>query len=292
MTAPSNTDFIQRFIFEEQAVRGQWIALEHSLQQLVSGHQYPDAVKKQLFEAVLATNLLTETLKFEGRLSLQAHSGGDLSLLLVQANHQHQYRGIARFNDQVVDSNDLKQLMPGAQMALTIEPEGGKRYQGIVPMHQHSLAENLEDYFLQSEQLETRIWLFSNEEKAAGLLLQALPDEKDENGMDHLSQLAATLKADEALNLPAETVLHRLFHQDPLRLFEPASIAYRCGCSREKSLNSLTLVPKAELQEILDKEGKISTNCEFCQTIYQFDSIDVEQVFANAGRDMQSDTQQ
>ncbi|WP_144392285.1 Hsp33 family molecular chaperone HslO [Pleionea sediminis] len=286
------TDYIQRFLFEEHAVRGQWIALSNSLKELVAGHEYPAPVKKQLFKSALATNLLAETLKFEGRLTLQAQSGGDLKILLIQANHEHEFRGVARHNDIVPESEDIKTLMPGAQMALTIEPEGGRRYQGIVPMHKPSLAENIEDYFAQSEQLATRIWLFCGEDKAAGLLLQAMPEENDESGFEHLSQLANTLSQDEALSLDSNTVLHRLFHQDPLRLFEPKTINYRCGCSRQKSLNSLLLVPIAELEEIIEKEGKVSMNCEFCQTHYEFDAIDVEQVFANSGRDMQSDTTQ
>lgn len=305
MTNAADTkDHIIRFLFEEHAVRGQWIQLTDGLQALQQGHQYPAAVKQQLFEAALATNLMIETIKFEGRLSLQAQSGGDLSLLLVQANHNHQFRGVARYNEQaneqtLANCDDLKQLMPGAQMALTIEPEQGKRYQGIVPMHQSSLAANLEDYFNQSEQLATRIWLFNNQETAVGLMLQAMPatggsnDGYNDNpseyisGFEHLSQLAQTLKPEEALSLNAETVLHRLFHQDPLRLYPAKPIEYQCGCSRQKSLASLTLVPRDELNEMLAENGKITMNCEFCQTEYAFDSIDIEQIFANAGHDQQ-----
>ncbi len=177
-------------------------------------------------------------------------------------------------------------------MALTIEPENGTRYQGIVPMHQHSLAANLEDYFRQSEQLATRIWLFSNGKKASGLMLQAMPEGHNEESFEHLCQLAETLTEKEALKLDRDTILHRLFHQDPLRLFPASSVEFFCGCNREKSLASLTLVPKEELHEILDKDGVINVNCEFCQKNYQYDSIDVEQIFANSGHDMQNPTRQ
>lgn len=290
MSEKTLNDFIQRFLFEDHSVRGQWISLSHSVDQLMTGHDYPAPVKKQLTFAALAANLLTETLKFEGRLTLQTQSGGDLKLLLIQANHQHEFRGVARFNADITNSDDLKQLMPGAQMALTIEPRRGKRYQGIVPMHQHSLAENLEDYFQQSEQLPTKIWLFANDTQAVGLMLQSMPGASDLADLDHLSQLAATLSPEEALSLSAETVLHRLFHQDPLRLFPASPIHYRCGCSREKSSTSLSLVPKAELQEILEQEGKVELTCEFCQTTYSYDSIDVEQILANSGHDMNDAT--
>ena len=149
------------------------------------------------------------------------------------------------------------------------------------------------------EQLATRIWLFSNQDTAVGLMLQAMPvtggsndshkdnPSEDISGFEHLSQLAQTLKPEEALSLDAETVLHRLFHQDPLRLYPAQSIEYQCGCSRQKSLASLTLVPRDELNDMLAETGKVTMNCEFCQTEYAFDSIDIEQIFANAGHDQQ-----
>lgn len=177
-------------------------------------------------------------------------------------------------------------------MALTIEPNKGNRYQGVVPMHQHTLAHNLEDYFKQSEQLDTRIWLFSNDTTAFGLMLQALPDNQKGEGMEHLSQLANTLTEEEALTLEPHDILHRLFHQDQVRLFEEKPIAFKCSCSRNKSLSSLVLVPRNELEEILAEEGKVNMNCDFCLAHYQFDSIDIEQIFANEGINRQHDTPQ
>lgn len=288
----TSSDTIQRFIFEQHPVRGLWVRLDNSVQSLINKHEYPAAVQRQLFEAAAATCLLTETVKFEGKLSLQAQSGGPLALLLIQATHSHTFRGIARFTDPVPETDDLKLLMPGAQMALTIEPNEGNRYQGIVPMHQHTLAHNLEDYFKQSEQLDTRIWLFSSEHTAFGLMLQALPDSPNNESIDHLSQLANTLTAEEALSLEPHDALHRLFHQDQVRLFDEKNIEFKCGCSREKSLASLVLVPREELEELLAEEGKVNMNCEFCRAHYQFDSIDVEQIFANDGISRQHDTPQ
>ncbi|NVJ49208.1 MAG: Hsp33 family molecular chaperone HslO [Gammaproteobacteria bacterium] len=290
MSNDNPTDFIQRFLFEEHAVRGQWVQLEHSVQSMLQGHAYPAAVEQQLFGAAVAANLLVEILKFEGRMSLQIQSGGALKLLLIQANHQRQFRGVARHADELPAEHDLKSLMPGAQMALTIEPEQGKRYQGIVPMHHSHLAQNLEDYFRQSEQLATHIWIFTDHQRAVGLMLQAMPEHQQSSGLEHLSSLAATLSAEEALNLDVETILHRLFHQDPLRLFEANTIEYSCGCSRQKSSASLALVPRDELDEILAADGKVTLTCDFCQTAYDYDAIDIEQILANAGRDMQDDS--
>ncbi|MCO7225207.1 Hsp33 family molecular chaperone HslO [Pleionea sp. CnH1-48] len=287
----NQTNLSLRFLFEDLAVRGQIVQLSTTLTDMLKHHQYPESAQKQLIEATLATALLTETIKFEGKLSLQAQSSGPLSLFLVQSTHDQKFRGVVRCEDDTPITDDLKQLMPGAQMAITIEPSSGSRYQGIVPMHQHTLAGCLEDYFKQSEQLPTQIYLFTDGVSAGtGLLLQAMPDADNEADFEHVSYLAQTLKAEEALSLDMETILHRLYHQDKIRVFEPQPVTYECGCSRERSLYSLTVMSKEELLEIIKEEGKLTTACEFCNSQYEFDVIDVEQVFANAGHDQSDST--
>ncbi len=288
----SQPDHLIRFLFEHHAVRGQWIELSSSIEYLLAGHDYPESVSHLLIEAAMATNMMAQSLKFKGRLSLQAQSDGPISLILVQANHENHFRGIARVQGQTPNSSDLKELMKGAHMALTIEPENGKRYQGVVPMYHSQLGENLAEYFEQSEQLKTQFWFFVGAGKACGLMLQAMPENSSSGSFEHLTQLANTLCADEALNLPVEQLLYRLFHQDPLRLFPPQSVSFNCGCSREKTLSSLATVPQAEIEQIIKEDGAVKMQCDFCQAEYVFDSIDVAQIYANAGINMQSGTEQ
>jgi molecular chaperone Hsp33 len=123
-------------------------------------------------------------------------------------------------------------------------------------------------------------------------MLQVLPDNKHAEGLEHLSHLANTLTKQEALSLEPHDILHRLFHQDPIRLFAAETIQFNCGCQRENFLSALVLVPRDELDVLLKKDGNITTHCEFCGTQYQFDSIDIEQIFANDGINRQHDTPQ
>ena len=135
---------------------------------------------------------------------------------------------------------------------------------------------------LQSEQLETRLWLATDGEQACGFLLQRLPDNvaEDTDAWNRTLNLANTLKPDELLKLPAREILHRLFHEEDLRLFDARPVAFRCTCSRERVANLLRLLGLDEVHSILEEQGKIAVDCEFCNRHYQFDAVDAEQLFA------------
>ena len=135
---------------------------------------------------------------------------------------------------------------------------------------------------IRSEQLETRLWLAADDRHAGGMLLQKLPNrpEQDADAWNRASQLADTLKQDELLKLPAETILHRLFHEEDIRLFDPQPISFHCRCSREGVANMLRMLGRGEVNSILDEQGSIEVHCEFCNQRYEFDKVDAEQVFA------------
>jgi molecular chaperone Hsp33 len=160
-------------------------------------------------------------------------------------------------------------------MSITIEPKKGKRYQGIVPLSGESLAACVESYFNQSEQLDTRIWLFSNSQQTFGLMLQALPDMQSEDSFQHLEYLASTLTAEECLSEDGETILHRLFHQESVRGLAVDEIRFNCGCSETKMLNSIKLLPETEIQEVLADKGHLAVCCEFCKNQFKFGAQDL-----------------
>jgi molecular chaperone Hsp33 len=165
-------------------------------------------------------------------------------------------------------------------MVLTIDQEKSKPYQGIVPLTGHSLNGALEHYFQQSEQLPTRLWLACNESSAVGLLLQKLPGtEEDSDSWNRITQLASTITDEELLGLEQTEILHRLFHEETIRLFEPDSLRFRCSCSREKISTMIHSLGKQQAQDILKQQGEINVHCEFCNARYDFDAIDVEQIF-------------
>ena len=278
------TDQSQRFIFDDTDIRGELVRLEQSFQQVLSHHDYPAPVVNLLGEFMAAAALLSSTIKFEGTLILQARSAdGEIPLIMAEASSQQTVRAIAR-NAEKASSDDFQQLLKNGQLAITIDPSKGKSYQGIVPLEGDSFARCLEQYFEQSEQLSTRIWLACDGNSATGMLLQELPASAQnhsdrEADWQHAAHLASTLSKAELLELAFDELLHRLYHQDQLRLFDPNSWRFECSCSRDKTINALLTVGQEELEQELQEEGQIVITCEFCHQHYRFNDDDIKAVF-------------
>nr|WP_288359217.1 Hsp33 family molecular chaperone HslO [uncultured Pseudomonas sp.] len=292
------SDFTQRFIFDDTDVRGELVGLSGSYQQVLAKHDYPRPVAQLLGELLAAASLLVGTLKFDGLLVLQVRSEGPVPLLMVECSSEGDVRGIARYEaERIADGDGLAQLMPEGVLAMTVDPTQGQRYQGIVPLEGATLAECLTSYFATSEQLATRFWLCADGLRARGLLLQQLPpdrltdDEDRAASWEHLVTLADTLQNEELLGLDNETVLHRLYHQETVRLFEPRGIRFRCSCSRERSAKALVSLGRADAELLLSEHnGRVEIDCQFCNERYGFDAADIAQLFAGGGSQQPSDT--
>ncbi len=279
------TDSLHRFLFEGNQVRGEIVHLDSAWRALQGSRDYPSVVRNLLGEAAAASALLTPTLKFEGKLTLQVTGDGPVSLLVMQCTSEKTLRGLARWQGEP-QNGSLSQLIGGGQMAITIDPEKGKeRYQGIVEVAGDELARSLEAYFEQSEQLGTRMWLAADEHRAVGLLLQQLPGEaEDADAWNRVQQLGATITRHELLELPPRELMQRLFSEEDLRVFEPTPISFRCGCSRSNIESVLRGLGREEIQSILRDEGSIRVDCEFCGQAYEFDHVDAETLFKGFGQ--------
>jgi molecular chaperone Hsp33 len=276
----SDADTLQRFLFDDTDVRGELVHLDASWRAVLERHLYPATVLSLLGEALAATVLLTGTLKFAGALIVQVQGAGPLRTLVAQATHGRTIRGLARWEGEV-PAGDLTQVFGPGRLVLTLEPEGGERYQGVVPLEGASLAHALEGYFGASEQIATRLWLAATPERAVGLMLQQLPGHSAE-GDDWIRvvTLADTLSPAELIDLSSETLLHRLFHEESLRLFEPEPVAFRCSCSRGRIEETLRTLGQDEVESILEDQGVIEVNCEFCNRAYQWDRVDARALLA------------
>lgn len=275
-------DSLHRFLIENINVRGEWVHLDETWQQLLDCAEYPDRVKKVLGEALVATMLLSATLKYQGTLSLQVNGDGAINLLLIQATSEGTVRGLARWTREPTSDN-LKDLFGGGNLVITIEPSnGGERYQGIVGLQEDTLAQALAVYFEQSEQLKTRLWLATGEQAAAGLLLQRLPkaETTDEDGWNRALQLSETVTAEELLELDAETLLYRLFNEEQVRLFDAEAMRFSCSCSQAKIESMVHSLGRSEADSIIEEQGAIAVDCEFCSRHYQLDDIDVQRIFS------------
>jgi molecular chaperone Hsp33 len=278
-----DTDCLHRFVFEHSDVRGELVHLDAAWQAVLERKEYPPPVRDLLGQAIVAATLLSATIKIDGSLHLQLQGEGPISLLLVEVTAQRTLRGLAHWEGEVPAGTLLDQV-GNARLTLTIDPgSSGERYQGLVAIEKDNLAAALEDYFQQSEQLATRLWLAANEERGCGMLLQRLPGKDvDDEDWEHDVCLGETISADELLQLSTRNLLRRLYHEQDVRLFEAEPISFRCSCSRERIETMLRGLGYAEVQDIVKEQGNVSVNCEFCAQGYVFDRVDVERLFAAA----------
>ncbi len=283
---PPSSDGTRRFLFEDADIRGEIVHLDSAYREIIAIHQYPLAVSRLLGEFLAAAVLLSTNLKFEGTLILQVRSEGEIPLLMVECDHRLRVRGIARGAEHATsDNND--QLLKGGQLAITIDPAHGQRYQGIVPLEQGSLSNSLDGYFKRSEQLNTRVWLTADGHRAAGLLLQQLPalitTDNDQRAQqwEHVYSLASTVTDCELRELESEQLLYQLYNEDRVRLFEPSDVSFNCSCSRERTHNALITLNPADIEELLEELGSITMDCEFCNQHYQYSRSDLANILGS-----------
>jgi molecular chaperone Hsp33 len=293
---PSN-DLLHRFLFDDCDIRGEIVTLGDSYREVLNHNPQVPAIRRLLGEFLAAVGLLSSTLKFDGKIILQARGDGPVSTIMAECNHHNDLRGIVRANpnielsDELANNGNLQQLLGNGILVITIEPQrsenfGGplERHQGIVPMDAEHLAGCLEHYFHQSEQLSTRLWFAANNDIATGFLIQALPqqlitnEEDNQDKWETIITLADTIKAEELLELEHATVLYRLFNEQPLRLYEPKALRFACSCSRERSANALLAIGNEEVESLLIEKGSIDIDCQFCNQHYHFAADEVRKL--------------
>lgn len=282
------TDTLDRFIFENRSIRGEIVSLEKSFQEVIASAAYPVAVQQLLGELMLAASLLTATLKFEGEIALQIQSEGPIRYAVINGTHEQKLRGVARWDEDLEEfPTTFKDWFVKGVLAITLSPKDGQRYQGIVALDGDSLSACLEEYFLQSEQLLTKVNLMTeinDKPRAAGVLIQVIPTTSESSNVqtnpdfEHVVHLADTITKDEIMSLSHQDMIYRLYHDDVVRVFEPKSVEFYCDCSKERSANALKSVAKDELLSIIEEDGVIAMDCQFCHKKYTFDAIDVENI--------------
>lgn len=268
-------DQLQRFSFEGLDIRGELAHLNEAFEAIIERHPMPELVTIALGELMAATALLSANLKFPGRLTLQMRLTGSVSLLQAETNEKGQLRAIARYEEEA------ELHLADGSLVITIEPDVGQKYQGITPVSAGNVSQSLEEYFYQSEQLPTKFWLACDGKKAAGLMIQKLPEDlnNDPDAWNRVLHLSSTVKNEELLELDNETLLKRLYHEETIRLYPASELSFFCTCSQERIGKALHQLGYDELQSILEEMGKISINCDFCQQGYHFQQQDIDELF-------------
>jgi len=284
------TDSLTRFLLPDAGVRGVHVHLDATWQDILAPASYPPAATELLGEASVAAALFTGHTKVDGRLSIQLRSSTVLRTLFAECTAAGTLRGVVQLAEGGGDvSRDLTALGTDALLAITIEnpgldPREPQRYQSLVGLDASALDEAFEDYFRQSEQLPTRLLLAADGSHAAGLLLQKLPgDEGDVDGWDRASALFETLGKQELLDTPAQTLLHRLFHEEAPQLLGERPLRFACSCSRERVAGMLQSLGEDEARAAAETTGAVEVRCEFCGREYHFSLTDLDIMFQDAG---------
>lgn len=291
----SNSDLLHRYLFEKHDVRGELITVSDTYSQILENHEYPVAVQRLLGEMLVATSLLTATLKFDGDITVQLQGDGPVKLAVINGNNQQQMRGVARLQGEVGDRATMKQMIGNGYLVITIMPKEGERYQGIVSLEGETVSACIEEYFRQSEQLPTRLFIktgaYQGKAAAAGMLLQVLPAHKDNDSeFDHLATLTETIKEEELFSLSVEEILHRLYHEEDITLFEGQPISFHCTCSRDRCAQALITVSADEIDSLLSEDGHIDMHCDYCGKHYLFEKMDIEALRLNSGATLDNQT--
>ncbi|MDO4641800.1 MAG: Hsp33 family molecular chaperone HslO [Neisseria sp.] len=276
-------DCRNRFIFDDFPVRGLHVHLSGVWRHIVERKHYPIAIRRALGELVAAGVLLSADLKAAGTLILQVQGQGKLKMLVAEATSGQTCRATARWDEEaeIGDEEDLNSLLgENGVFVMTWQPQDGEPWQGVVPLEGGSIAQMLMSYMKRSEQLETHITLAADENNAGGLLLQRLPEQgHDEDAWTRLAVLADTVTPQELLDLDAQHLLYRLFHETPPRVFEPETLEFACTCSRGKVSDMLLLLGVNEVGPIVAEQGSVEIDCDFCNEKYVFDEADVNLLF-------------
>jgi molecular chaperone Hsp33 len=281
---------IQRFSFDNTNVRGERVLLNSAYQEIIKRKQYPLSLEKLLGEFVAAIALLRDIVKIDGVLSIQAKGNGFLSTLMTECDEHQNLRGIAQWDESqdVPDTFSLKEVLEGGYLAITIQPRNGQRYQGIVEIVGDTLSECLEQYFSQSEQLPSRVWLAANGAQCGGLFLQRLPLEQakegDEDAWERFTHLASTVKEEELLGLETESLLHRLYHEEEVRLYDTKPMQFGCSCSRQRTLDAVMSLGSEEIRELLIEQGSVKVDCQFCAEKYEFTEDDLTDMLGDQAK--------
>jgi molecular chaperone Hsp33 len=309
---------LHKFLFDGMPVRGMLVQLTDVWQEVLKRRAanaetgaYPEAVRHLLGEMTAASVLMQSNIKFNGALVMQIFGDGPLKLAVVEVQPDLSLRATAKVVGELGNASTLPEMVNvnnEGKCAITLDPlnkmPGQQPYQGVVPLFDDQrnkldkFSDVLQHYMLQSEQLDTTLVLAANDTTAAGLLIQRLPVKGeanlaaqasmgDEDGIglsedyNRISILAASLTADELLNLDAETILHRLFWEEKLVRFEPLQPKFACSCSRERVSNMIRSLGTDEVESILAERGNVEVGCDFCGQQYRYDAVDAAHIFTS-----------
>ena len=287
----NDNDRIKKFLLQNKSARVIATSIDQAWQNAITHQSNSEAVLQLLGELVAAATLLAANLKFDGALLLQMQGQGAVKLLVVECRHDMTIRATVKLRrEPAAFETGLQALLNADQQGRFVvilnppkDQPTRQPYQGVVPLRGETVAEVLEDYMHQSEQLLTRIWLSARPDRVAGLLLQRMPHDGGQETVDEAQAaqswqtaeaICETISSEELVSISTDTLLHRLFWETPIISLEEMPIVWRCGCDRARVAGMLRSLGADEVNSIVKEQGQVTVTCEFCGTPYVFDPID------------------
>ncbi|MEJ6558722.1 MAG: Hsp33 family molecular chaperone HslO [Candidatus Thioglobus sp.] len=274
---------INRFLFKDLDIRGQHLSLIDTWQDMIQNRGYSVLVRQLFGELSALAIFLANGIKHKGKLTLQVQGSGIVSLLLVEVTSDLKIRGMVRSNSTIEEDDSLDKILGEGQIVATLyNSQTDHSFQSLVPINQKGLIATFEDYFFQSEQLESRLWVSSTQENLCAMLLQKMPeaDQHDSEGWHRVGTLSGTITQDELISLDAESLLHRLFHEETLQLFNADWVGYECEQSKERFEKIIYDLGEQDARDLLKERGEIAIHNEICNEHLFFDEQDVDRIFA------------
>ncbi|MCF6345721.1 MAG: Hsp33 family molecular chaperone HslO [Thiomicrorhabdus sp.] len=282
MSVEKNT--IQRFLFKELSIRGQVIQLHDAWQAMIKDRHYPPVISKLLGELTAFSVIMATGMKHNGKITLQIQGTGPITLLIVEVTHDLKIRGIAKTNQTIQHQSSLDELLGDGQILVTIEnTQTNRHFQSYVERTGDTIIEVCKNFLTQSEQQPTKLWLAATEEALGGVFIQKMPDsdDRDKDGWNRIHSIATTVKDQELTELTSETLLHRLFHEEEVTLFEAQKVQYECPKDKSRVDQMLIGLGEEEVRKILKEQGEIVIHNEICNFHVRYDEAAVDALFEN-----------
>jgi molecular chaperone Hsp33 len=277
------TDYVQRFLFEDLDIRGRLVCLTGSWQRMLDGRGYPEPIAALLGHTTALNVLLGANQKGAGRVTLQVRGSGPVKLLVADCTSELRIRGMASYERPQSSPGKERDLLGDGRLCVTLEDvKSGKLYQSLVPLEGETLEQIFEHYLSQSEQVRAFLRLQADGGALCGLLLEKLPgaDGRDPDGWNRVTHLASTLTLDETRNAQPYDLLTRVFPDELMRVFRLYAVEYHCPYDEDKVKDMLRGLGREEVEAILAEQGEVVIRNEMCNHEYRFDARGIAELFA------------
>ena len=277
------TDYVQRFLFENLDIRGRLVCLTGAWQRMLDGRDYPQDVVALLGHTTALNVLLGANQKGAGRVTLQVQGTGPVKLLVADCTAELRIRGMAHYEREEVGQENERELLGDGRLSVTLEDlKGGKFYQSLVPLEGETLEQMFTHYLWQSDQLSAYLRLHADGGAAAGLLLEKLPgaDTRDPDGWNRVTHFANTLTLAETRGVQPYDLLTRIFPEELMRVFRLYAVEYHCPYDEDKVKDMLRGLGREEVESILAEQGEVVIRNEMCNHEYRFDAAAIARLFA------------